>query len=258
MGAAQQGQGGRLIMDFSTIGGVIGAVVLLALGIATGEVNEVFLNAHGIVIVFGGTLVAMLINTPLSYFSATLRATLDLFRPDPYGAPEKIIPNLVRLAEQVQGQGLAALRGVDAKAAGGFLQEAATTALEYNNPDFVKKVLENQVNNGVDRANEVINVVRTAGVLSPMFGLLGTLIGIVQVLKVIADPEKVGPSMAVAITTAFYGISFANLVCIPVAGKLRMRLWEEIKIKAMVVEGIHGMMTGVVPLVLERRLQSFR
>jgi chemotaxis protein MotA len=245
-------------MDMSTIAGVGGALALIVVGIATGEVSAVFFNAHGIVIVFGGTFVAMLINTPLQYVRASVRATFSLFRPDPYGSPEKIIPDIVRLAEQVQGQGLSALRAVDGKAAGGFLQEAATTALEYNNPEFVKKVLENQVNNSVDRTNEVINVVRTAGVLSPMFGLLGTLIGIVQVLKVISDPEKVGPSMAVAITTAFYGIAFANIVCIPVAGKMRMRLWEEIKVKAMVVEGIHGMMTGMVPLVLERRLQSFR
>ncbi len=245
-------------MDLSTIGGVGGALALIVIGVMTGEVSAIFLNFHGITIVFGGTFVAMLINTPLAYVAQAVRSTIDLFKSDPYGAPEKLIPEIVRLAEQVQGQGMTALRGVNNKLAGGFLEEAATTALEYNNPEFVKKVLENEVNNGVDRTNEVINVVRTAGVLSPMFGLLGTLIGIVQVLKVIADPEKVGPSMAVAITTAFYGIAFANLVCIPVAGKMRMRLWEEVKMKAMVVEGIHGMMTGVVPLVLERRLQSLK
>jgi len=245
-------------MDLSTIGGVGGAILLITIGIMTGEVSSIFLNSHGIVIVFGGTFVAMMINTPLQYLAQTIREVIGLFRPDPYGSPERLIPDIVKLAEQVQGQGLAALRTVDGKLAGGFLQEAATTAIEYNNPEFVKKVLENEVNNGVDRSNEVINVVRTAGVLSPMFGLLGTLIGIVQVLKVIADPEKVGPSMAVAITTAFYGIAFANLVCIPVAGKMRVRLWEEVKMKAMVVEGIHGMMTGVVPLVLERRLLSLK
>lgn len=245
-------------MDFSTIGGVGGALLLIIIGVMSGEISTIFLNFHGIVIVFGGTFVAMMINTPLTYLAQTIRDMMGLFRPAPYASPEKLIPDIVKLAEQVQGQGLTALRGVNEKLAGGFLAEAATTALEYNNPEFVKSVLENEVNNGVDRSNEVINVVRTAGVLSPMFGLLGTLIGIVQVLKVIADPEKVGPSMAIAITTAFYGIAFANLICIPVAGKLRVRLWEEVKMKAMIVEGIHGMMTGVVPLVLERRLLSLK
>jgi chemotaxis protein MotA len=158
----------------------------------------------------------------------------------------------------VQANGLGALRNVDPRAAGGFLTEASTTALEYNNADFVRRVLETDVNNKVDRTNEVINVIRTAGVVSPMFGLIGTLLGIIGVLGQISDMNKVGGAMAIAITSAFYGIAFANLICIPVAGKLRMRLWEEIKMRAMVIEAIVGMMQGTVPLVLERRLMSFK
>ncbi|MEE8424541.1 MAG: MotA/TolQ/ExbB proton channel family protein, partial [Elusimicrobiota bacterium] len=89
-------------------------------------------------------------------------------------------------------------------------------------------------------------------------GLIGTLIGIVQVLQQIADPSKVGPAMAIAITSAFYGIVLANIVFIPIAGKMRVRLWEKVKVKAMVIEGVTGMMKGTVPLVLERRLQSLK
>jgi chemotaxis protein MotA len=245
-------------MDFSTIAGVGGAIVLLVIGVVSGEVSGIFLNWHGILIVFGGTLVSMLINTPFSYLKDTVLATVRLVRRDPYGEPESLIPELVKMAQNVQSGGLNTLRATDQRIAGGYVHSAAMTALEYNNPEFVRKVLETEVNNEVDRANEVINVVRTAGVLTPMFGLVGTLIGIVQVLQQIADPEKVGPAMAVAITAAFYGIITANLVCVPVAGKLRVRLWEQIKSKAMVVEGIVGMMEGAVPLVLERRLQSLR
>lgn len=244
-------------MDWTTILGVAGGGTLVVLGALTGALGSIFLNWHGILIVFGGTAVAMLINTPLPYVRETFGAVLSLLRPDPYDDPGKLVPVLVRLAEQVQVRGLGALREADPKMANGFIAEAATTALEYNNPDFVRRVLESEVNNKVDRQNEIINVIRTAGVVSPMFGLIGTLIGIVEVLKVIKDQDKVGPAMAVAITTAFYGIISANLLCVPVAGKLRMRLWEEIKVRAMVIEAIVSMMQGTVPLVLERRLQSF-
>ncbi len=245
-------------MDLATIMGAGGIAALIAVGVMSGEVGAIFVNAHGILIVFGGTFSAMLINTPVQYLKDTVIACIDMFRRDPYGDPGELIPILVRLAEQVQQGGLQALRAADGKSANGFLLAASTTALEYNNPDFVRRVLETEVNNQVDRANEVINVIRTAGVVSPMFGLIGTLLGIIKVLQSIADPKAVGGSMAVAITSAFYGIMFANLVCIPIAGKLRMRLWEEIKMKAMVVEGVIGMMQGTVPLVLERRLMAFK
>ena len=246
------------MIDLSSVIGLSAAAFLLAVGLVSGQVGAIFLNWHGILIVFGGTAAAMLINTPLRYLRDSFVALVSVLRADPYGDAGRLIPVLTQLAEQVQGKGLSALLAADERAANGFLLTAATTALEYNNPEFVRKVLEAEVNSEVDRFNEVINVIRTAGVLSPMFGLIGTLLGIVQVLKQISDPEKVGLSMAVAITTAFYGILLANLVCVPVAGKLRIRLWEQVKIKAMVIEAVIGMMQGTVPLVLERRLQAFK
>ena len=245
-------------MDLSTIIGFGGFIVLIVLGVASGEVSRVFMNLHALIIVFGGTALAMLVNTPLNYLRETLQAGASLFRKDPHGDPGELIPVLTRMAQDVQTNGLGALRNTDTRLASGYLAEASTTALEYNNPEFVRKVLETEVNNQVDRANEVINVVRTAGVVSPMFGLIGTLLGIIEVLRHIEDPSKTGGAMAIAITSAFYGILFSNVICIPVAGKMRMRLWGEIKMKAMIVEGIVGMMQGTVPLVLERRLQAFR
>ncbi|OGR59475.1 MAG: hypothetical protein A2X36_08925 [Elusimicrobia bacterium GWA2_69_24] len=238
--------------------GTAGIIALMVVGMASGEVSRVFLNLHGLLIVFGGTAAAMLVNTPMQYVRETLIAMASLFRRDPYDNAQEVVPLITRLAEMVQRNGLGSLRNADPNVAGGFLAAAATTALEYNNPEFVRHTLETEVNNGVDRANEVINVIRTAGVVSPMFGLIGTLLGIIQVLKNIANPDMVGSSMAIAITSAFYGIMFANLVCIPVAGKLRMRLWEQIKMKAMVIEGVIGMMQGTVPLVLERKLMAFK
>lgn len=245
-------------MDISTIIGALGMAVLFAVGIGTGEISTIFLNAHGIIIVFGGTVVAMLVNTPAGYLRETLGACFSLFRKDRYGSAEPLIPEITRLAESVQRDGLGALRNVSDRFAGGYLASAALTALEYNNPEFVRKVLETETNNSVDRTNEIINVIRTAGVVSPMFGLIGTLIGIIKVLQLITDPDKVAVAMAIAITSAFYGIVIANIVCIPIAGKLRMRLWEQIKIRAIVIEGVIGMMEGMVPLVLERRLQSLK
>ena len=105
--------------------------------------------------------------------------------------------------------------------------------------------------------NEIANVYRTMGILAPMFGLLGTLIGIISVLKQLSDPESVGPAMGVAITSAFYGILLANMVCVPIAGKIRARIWLRVKLKSMILEGILEIMKGSIPLVVERRLQAY-
>ena len=129
--------------------------------------------------------------------------------------------------------------------------------MEYNDSNFVRHVLEQEVNQRVDEMNEVANVYRTMGILAPMFGLLGTLIGIMGVLREISNPEFVGPAMAVAITSAFYGIVFANIVCVPIAGKIRTKIWMDVKVKSMILEGIMEITKGSVPIVVERRLQSF-
>ena len=226
-------------MDVTTLLGFVGAA------------------AHGLVVVFGGTIVATLINTPLKFVTRAVAELSWIFKENGEASPEKLIPVLVGLAEQTRLHGFSALKDADPGIAGGFLNRAAAAALEYNDSDFVRQVLEQEINQNADDMNEVTNVYRTMGVMSPMFGLLGTLIGIVEVLKDLANPESVGPAMAVAITSAFYGILFANVVCVPISGKMRAKVWMEVRMKSMILEGIMEIMKGSVPLVVERRLQSF-
>jgi len=244
-------------MDPTTVLGILGAAALIFQGAVTGEISSTFLNWHGLSVVLGGTGMAILINTPARYVRGAVQALFGLLRAPSYSGPDAAVSLMVGLAEQAQGRGVSALREVDPKAAGGFLARAAQVATEYNDPVFVRAVLEQEINQSADFQNEITNVYRSAGVLAPMFGLIGTLLGIVQVLRQIADPEQVGPAMAIAITSAFYGILLANLVCVPVAGKLRIRSWEEQITKTIVLEGVLMIMEGTVPAVVERKLQSY-
>lgn len=244
-------------MDLTTILGFVGAAALIFQGAASGEITSTLLNWHGMGVVLGGTGVAVLINTPGRYIMEAGRQFFTLAVTSPYKRPEDTIALMVTLGEQAQGRGIGALRDVDPKAAGGFLARAAQVALEHNDPKFVRSVLEQEVNQNLDHQNEVANVFRTMSVMAPMFGLIGTLLGIVNVLKEISNPEAVGKAMAVAITSAFYGILLANVVCTPAAGKMRIRSWEESVTKAMVVEGIMMIMEGAVPAVIERKLQAY-
>ncbi len=244
-------------MDLTTIAGVIGFIALITGGIVTDQLTVSLVNVHGVYVVFGGCLVAILINTPLKNLIRALKELGSLFKGNGSSKPETMIPIIVELAEQCRMKGLSALRETDTQIADGFLNRAAFAALEYNDTQFVRQVLEQEINQVTDEINEAANVYRTMGVLAPMFGLLGTLIGIVWVLKDLANPENVGPAMAVAITSAFYGIFFANMVCVPIAGKINSRVWMDVKVKSMILEGILEIMKGSIPMVVERRLQSY-
>lgn len=244
-------------MDITTVLGVLGAAGLIFAGFAGNQLTSSLINMHGVVVVIGGTVVATLINTPLKTISRTVAELGLIFRENGEASPEKLIPVIVSLAEQARQRGLSAFKEADPGIANGFLSRATTAALEYNDYNFVRQVLEQEINQSVDDMNEVANVYRTMGVMAPMFGLLGTLIGIIGVLKDLANPESVGPAMAVAITSAFYGIFLSNMVCGPIAGKIRAKVWMEVRIKSMIVEGVLEIMKGSMPLVVERRLQSF-
>lgn len=244
-------------MDIATILGVAAAVGIIGAGFAGNQLSASLINLHGVVVVIGGTVAATLINTPLKHIRRSLSELGLVFFDSGRVSPESVVSLMVNLAEDARKRGLAALKDADPSVAGGFLARAATAALEYNEQNFVRQVLEQEINQSVDDMNEVANVYRTMGVMAPMFGLLGTLIGIIGVLKDLANPESVGPAMAVAITSAFYGIFLSNMVCGPIAGKMRAKVWLEVRVKSMIMEGVMEIMKGSLPLVVERRLQSY-
>lgn len=244
-------------MDICTVLGVAAFGGLIFLGVSTNQLTSSLVNPHGVFVVLGGTLVAMLINTPLRYIVRSVTELRALMLDDETIHLQRALPVLVGLAEQCRMRGLSALKDADKMVADGFLARVANAALEYNDSSFVKEVIEQEINQVADDMNEIANVYRTMGILSPMFGLLGTLIGIIGVLRQLSDPESVGPAMGVAITSAFYGILFANIVCVPVAGKIRARIWMKVKLKTMILEGILEIMKGSIPIVVERRLQTY-
>jgi len=244
-------------MDFATVIGLVALVALIVVGVQTGQLESSLVNMHAVFVVLGGGSVAMLINTPFKYLVKAVTELRALMFADETEDIQRTVPIMVGLAEQCRSVGLSALREADPKHANGFLARVSVAALEYNDSNFVKHVIELEINQGADELNEIANVYRTFAILSPMFGLLGTLIGIIGVLKQVSDPDAVGPAMATAITSAFYGILFSNMVCTPISGKIRSRMVAQIKLKAMILEGVLEIMKGSIPMVVERRLQSY-
>jgi chemotaxis protein MotA len=244
-------------MDLMSLSGIIMVVVIVIISITLGEFSNIFFNAHAILIVVGGTLAATFINTPQKYIKKSLIGIKLVFSGRGSDSPDKIIPYMVELATNVRKNGFKVFREVDENMASGFLKKVCDAALEYSDSQFVEKVIEEEINYSFNESNEVGNVFRTMSVLAPMFGLIGTLIGIVTMLKDLSNPESVGPAMAIAITSAFYGIALANLVFIPIAGKIRVKSAIQLTVKSMILIGILEIMKGSVPIMVERRLKAF-
>lgn len=244
-------------MDLGTIIGLAAFAVFMGYGFISGEFSTSLVNTHAVFVVLGGSIVSMLINTPFRYLVLAVTELRKLMFTDERNDMVHAVTMLTGLAEQCRSRGLAALKDADPVFAGGFLARVSAAALEYNDFNFVKQVIEQEINQAADETNEIANVYRTLGVLSPMFGLLGTLIGIIGVLKQLSDPESVGSAMGVAISSAFFGILLANMLCVPVAGKIRARIWMQVRLKSMILDGILEIMKGSIPMVVERRLQSY-
>ena len=245
-------------MDIMTIVGFILGAAVMVWGAFSSGVADKILNSHGIIIVLGGTLAATLINTSYVRFAAGLKALIDIFSTPKIPTVEVAVRTLVGMAETAQKQGgIMALSNTDPAFAGGFLKRAVGVAMTSAESRETRDILEEEIRRRLD-VQEDSNLYRTAGVLSPMFGLIGTLFGIIQTLSNISDPTAIGRSMAVAITSALFGIGFSNMFCVPVANKIRLRAMEETLILQLILEGVMDIMAGKTPHLVEIHLRGYQ
>lgn len=244
-------------MDRTTIIGFISLVILVVYGYIQGELPKIIFNFHAFLVVIGGTLIATFISTPYKYIIKTIKSIDLLLNESDETSPQKIISYIVDISDNVRKNGFKALKDVDEKIANGFLKHVSDAVVEYSDMQFVKNIMEVEINNNFDEMNEVSNVYRTMAILSPMFGLVGTLIGIIGVLKEISNPDMIGPAMSIAITSAFYGIFLSNMIFTPIANKIRTRAIIQLKFKAMILEGVLDIMKGSIPVMIERKLKSY-
>lgn len=245
-------------MDIMTLIGFSLAAAVMAWGIITSGVGALFLNAHGIVLVIGGTLAATIVNTSFSGFMSGVRAFAVIFRSPDYPSIEDCVKVLVQLSDTAHKQGgIMALQNVDPGFARGFLRRAVSVAMVSGESRETRAMLEEEVRRRRLAVNEDSNFYRTMAVLSPMFGLIGTLFGIIETLTNISDPTAIGRSMAVAISSAFYGIALSNFFFVPVANKIRLRAIEETAGLQLIIEGVMDIMAGKTPHLVEMHLRGY-
>ena len=243
-------------LDQSTLIGAAAAFGLVFLAIFLGGGLASFFEFQSLLIVIGGTLGGTLINFPLDDFKRSIAALRTVFFPD-YSSATLRMKRLVELSKKSRAAGLLTLQEDIYRESDSFLRKSLELAVDDLHPDDIRRTLEIEIAFLEDRHRRAAQLFQSMGTLAPAMGLIGTLIGLVQMLRTIEDPSTIGPAMSVALLTTFYGAMLANLIFLPLAGKLRTRSEAERLIKEMTLEGIIDIVYGTNPRLVEQRLLSF-
>ncbi|HOD49579.1 MAG TPA: MotA/TolQ/ExbB proton channel family protein [Candidatus Hydrogenedentes bacterium] len=243
-------------MDIATLVGLISGITLVVVSILMGGHPGVFWSASSVVIVVGGTLASTLINFPLGDVLSVLNTVKNAFfhKETP---PENLIPKLVGFATIARREGILALESHAGEAGDEFLERSVQLAIDGTAPELIKDILTTELAFMEDRHAMGQAILLAMGTFAPAFGMIGTLIGMVQMFVTLDDPSKIGEGMAVAVLTTLYGALLANVVFLPAAGKLKVRTSNELLAKELVIEGILSIQSGDNPRVVEQKLKAF-
>lgn len=243
-------------MDLATLLGIIIGTVLLVVSIAIEGDISLYWSFSSILIVFGGTFAAIMINFSMSQVLSVLpllRVAFSQQATNNIG----VIETLVEFAEISRREGLLALEEKAMALNEPFLEKGIQLVVDGTDAELVRNILEIELAFLEERHRLGQRIFEQMGALSPAFGMIGTLIGLIAMLGDLDDPDQIGMGMAVALITTLYGAVAANLIFIPVAGKLRLKSEEEILIKQVMIEGILSIQAGENPRIVEEKLKSF-
>jgi chemotaxis protein MotA len=243
-------------MDITTLIGSMVSFGLVIVSILLGGEGGWFLNYPSIMIVLGGTMGATLLAYPLSEVLGVFGVAKNVFLHRSQSAAE-LIPLIAGLAKKARQEGILSFESQLDQIEDPFLVKGIQMAIDGMESSAIEEVMATEIQYLEERHRLGAEIFTTMGSFAPAMGMLGTIIGLVQMLMQMKDPSQIGAPMAVALLTTFYGTILANLMFIPVAGKLRTRSKQEILIKQMVLEGVISIQSGDNHRVVEQKLKAF-
>ncbi len=241
-------------MDIATLLGIVGGLGLIVGSIVLGGNIMGFVDIASLVVVGGGTMAAVLVMFPMKTVISSIKVGMKTFfgkEPD----PDALIRQIVELAELARKESLVAME--KANVSDPFLQKGVRLVADGSSPALVGSIMDSEINYMKRRHQRGQNVFKGLGSAAPAFGMVGTLVGLVQMLQNLSDPSSIGPSMAVALLTTFYGAVMANLIFLPMARKLEERSLDEQFYMEVALEGVLAIQNGEHPQLVKEKLQAF-
>lgn len=243
-------------MDIATILGILSATGLVLGAIFMGSGLNVFINIPSLCIVLGGTIGVTLIAYPLKDFLSVIKVVQKALFTRNISATE-LISKFTSFASKTRKEGILALESEIKEVKDEFLKKGVQLSIDGLEPQQIQNILDTEIDFVRDRHKLGADIFTSMGTFAPAMGMIGTLIGLVQMLQSMDDPSTIGPAMAVALLTTFYGSLMANICCMPIAGKLKTRSKEEMLTKEMTIQGIMSLSNGDNPRILEQKLLAF-
>lgn len=247
-------------MDLASIVGFIACLVLVIFGIVGGDDGFAaigfFMSGSSALITFGGALMATMMSVSISDFVAGLKSFTLIFKPVKVNVPE-MITKIIELSNVARKEGLLSLEEAAGNLEDDFMKKGIMLIVDGTDPELVRGILETELNSIEDRHKGKIGFWETCASMGPAWGMIGTLIGLVDMLYHMDNVATLGPAMAVALITTFYGSVLANAICTPVSNKLKTDNAAEMMLKEVMIEGLLSIQAGENPRVIEEKLKSF-
>ncbi len=244
-------------MDLATLLGMVVSFGLIALALIAGGAPESFIDFNSMLIVFGGTFGATLTHYPLQ----TALGVGKVIRKTMVGKSRStgaIIDQFMDFANRARREGILSLEPAIQALDDAYLKKGMQLTVDGLEPEAIQAIMEAEIASTEARHQTGIDLLSALAAYSPALGMIGTVIGLVQMLKTMSDPSTIGPSMALALITTFYGAVMANLIFLPMVGKLRHRSREEVLIMEMQMEGVLGISRGENPRIIQEKLSSYQ
>lgn len=246
-------------MDIASLLGIVVCFALIIFGIVWGNDFGVimnFINVPSILITFGGSFCSVLAMYTLPEYIRGLKSIALIFKLSEFDLPE-VIRKIIELSNIARKEGLLALEEASTELDDEFLRKGVLLIVDGTDPELVRGILETEMNSIESRHKDNIGFWTQLAGMGPAWGMIGTLIGLINMLQAMNEPSTIGSSMAVALLTTLYGSMLANWIALPVATKLGAKNSSEMVIKEVMIEGLLSIQAGENPRVIEEKLKSF-
>ena len=244
-------------MDIATIAGLLLAAVAILGGQALeGGSIESIMQGTAAIIVLGGTLGACLVQYPLRIVMTSFKAITTVFFESKVDN-KSVISEIIRFANKARKEGIISLEADIKNATDPFLKKALTMAVDGVEPKVLRETMELEIANMEEEAEHPVKFWEAAGGYSPTIGILGAVLGLIHVMENLSDPSKLGGGIAVAFVATVYGVGLANLVYLPISGKLKLRKKTMMVSKEIMLVGVISILEGENPRLIEDKLKSY-
>lgn len=244
-------------MNFPAIIAIVFAVLIIMCGHHSDSTAMISLiQPSAVLIVLGGTFCASILNFNLSTLKNAFIASLDVFS-NKHPSHIKVIDEIIFLSHQSRKQGLLSLNQYIDSIHDPFLKRGVQLSVDYNNPQMIYDILKAEIS--FTEEEELINsrVFEALGGYAPTFGIVGAVMGLIQIMSYIQQPEILAQGIATAFVSTLYGVGFANLLFLPIAGKLKLNLREKVLLQEIILQGIVSIQMQEAPMVIEEKLLAY-